>query len=211
MVNGKMPINPGRDSYSAASHQANPSSFRSAPPSSQHFFSASRTGTGASAQGSALNGSANNRQSFGGSHNGDRTLSQSASSTHSSGSPGVSSSRPGWHSFSPPSGATRPSQGFAANQRSTPNNYSSHPTFNLPQRQPYNNGWAASNAYRPPASAPRSGTSNSYPSYSRPPLNMRQPVVTPRGGSGTHPSYSAPHGGGGYSGGHSGGGHGGRR
>jgi hypothetical protein len=207
MVNGKMPMSPGRDSYSAASHAANPSSFRNAPSSSQHFFSAPRTGTGANAQRSAWGGSsANNRQSFGGGYNGDRTPSQSAGSTHSSGSATAPSSRPGWHTFSPPSGATRPSQGFAASQRSTPNNYSSRPTYNLPQRQPYNNGWS-SNAYRPPASAPRSGTSNSYPSYSRPPLNMRQPVVTPRGGSGTHPSYSAPHGGGG----HSGGGHGGRR
>jgi Family of unknown function (DUF6600)/FecR protein len=210
MVNGKMPINPGRDSFSAASHAANPSSFRNAPSASQHFFSVPRTGTGANAQASALGGSANNRESFGSSRTSDRTPSQSVGSTHSSGSATVPSSRPGWHTFSPPSGAARPSQGFAANQRSIPNNYSSHPTFNLPQRQPYNNGSSPPNAYRPPASAPRPGNSNSYPLYSRPPLNMRQPVVTPRGGSGAHPSYSAPHGGG-YGGGHSGGGHGGRR
>jgi hypothetical protein len=208
LVSGKMPINPGRYSFSAASHAANPSSFRNAPPASQHFFSnTSRTGANTRAQ------------SFGTSYGGSigRTPSASASSTRGNGSASVEATRPGWHSFTPPSGANHPSQGFGANERSMPNTYSSRPTFSLPQRQPqsgrYNGGWAASNAYRPPASAPRSGYSNSYPSYSRPPLNMRQPVVTPRGGSGTRPSYSPPHGGGGSSGGgHPSGGHsGGRR
>ena len=206
LVSGKMPINPGRDSFSAASHAANPASFHNAPPASQHFFtSASRTGA-ASAHAQSL--STNRGGSFG------RTTAPSVSSTRGSGSAPAEASRPGWHSFTPPSGTNHPSQGFGANERSTPNAYSSRSPVTLSQRQPqgqYNGGWSPSNPYRPPASVSRPGYSNSYPSYSRPPLNMRQPVVTPRGGSGTHPSYGTPHSAGGSSGGHSSGGHGGGR
>jgi len=207
VVSGRMPINPGRDSFSAASHPANPSSFRNAPSASQHFFtSASRTGASTNSH----------LPSSGTSHGGSvaRTPSSSFGSTRANGSASIQSNRQGWHTFTPPSGTNHPSQGFGANERSTPNNDSSRSSFGLSQRQPqggsYNGGWSPSNAYRPPASAPRPGYSNSYPSYSRPPLNMRQPVVTPRGGPGAHPSYSAPHGGGGdghASGGHSGGRH----
>jgi hypothetical protein len=49
----------------------------------------------------------------------------------------------------------------------------------------------------PPTSSSREGSSNSYNSYSRPPLNMRQPIVTPRGGSNTYgsrPGGSNPYG-----------------
>jgi hypothetical protein len=207
MVSGKMPINPGRDSFSAASHAPNPASFHNAPPASQHFFtSASRTAAAST-----------HTQSLSTSHGGPfgRTTSPSVSSTRGSGSAPVEASRPGWHSFTPPSGTNHPSQGFGANGRSTPNTYSSRSPFSLSQRQPQgqsNGGWSPSSPYRPPASVSRPGYSNSYPSYSRPPLNMRQPVVTPRGGSGARPSYSTPRSAGSSSGGHSSGGHsGGRR
>ncbi len=218
LVSGKMPLSPGRDSYSAASHAANPSSFRDAPSASQHFFSnTSRAGTTMNAQGSRSAGFANGTarvQSLGANRSGTSTPSPSVGSTRGNGSASVESSRPGWRSFTPPSGANRPSQGFGANQRSLPNNYSPRSTYSLPERQPQGRqygGSPPSHAYRPPASAPRPGYSNSYPSYSRPPLNMRQPVVTPRGGSGSRPSYSAPHNGGNAGGGHSGGSHGGGR
>jgi uncharacterized protein DUF6600/FecR-like protein len=61
-------------------------------------------------------------------------------------------------------------------------------------------------SYSQPAEPPRQiqnnsrGNSGSY-GYSRPPLNMQQPVVTPRGGGSYSPPRSAPSGGGGYSGG----------
>ena len=214
MVSGKMPISPGRESFSAAGHAANPASFRNAPPASQHFFSnTSRTSASMNAQGSRSVSSQNNTAhapAFGVNRSGnspDREPSPSVGSTRGNGSASVESGRPGWHSFTPPSSANRPSQ---ANERSTPNNYSPRSTFSVPQRQPQggsNNGWSPSNVYRPPASASRPGYSNSYPSSSRPPLNMRQPVVTPRAGNSSRPNYNAPHSGGSHGGsGHSGGG-----
>ncbi len=193
MVSGKMPFSPSRESYSAAGHPANPASFRNAPSASQHFFSSAARGAGFNARGSRSFASPNNtaraESGFGANRN--------AGSARANGSASVQSSRPGWHTFSPPN---RPSDGFGANERSN----SSRSTFGSFGRQPQSEA-----GYRPPASAPRSGYSNSY---SRPPLNMRQPVVTRRGGSGhgdsrynaprsfsapRAPSYSAPRGGGG--------------
>jgi FecR protein len=195
MISGRMPINPGRGSFSAAGHAASPASYRNAPSASQHFFTSASRGSAAfnarnTAHAQSGFSAARNSGAF------NRTPSQSFGS-RANGSASVQSSRPGWHTFTPPSSANR-SQGFGSNERS--NSYNSY----RPQ----------SNGYRSPASAPRSGYSNSYHSYSRPQLNMRQPVVTPRGGyryGGSRPSYSAPRGssnGGGRSrNGHSGGDH----
>jgi len=266
MVSGKMPISPSRDSYSPTGRSANPSSFRNAPPASQHFFSSATRGNFAtSAQGNRSLGSPNNTA---------RVTNSPRANTSAS----VQSNRPGWQAFTPPQsgGGNRPSQGLSANDRSVPNE-SGRSTFTQPSRpssggpssngtqgsqaenrdswqhftpsarqpqaQEYGRGYSQhgqpqSSGFQPPTSSSRSGSSNSY-SYARPPLNMRQPIVTPRGGSGGYynasrggynaprpsysaprPSYSAPRGGGGShgggggghsSGGHSGGGHGGGR
>jgi len=245
MVSGRVPFSPSRESYSAAGHAANPSSYRNAPATSQRFFtSRSHAGVGLNAQGYRSFGAPNNTArvapSFGASRNSGAfsrtTPSPSLGSARSNRPAPVQSTRPGWHAFTPPSGPNRSSQDFSSSARSDAHN-SPRSGFGYAQRQPqtdqqYNRSWgqrqpqteqqfnrgrSQPNEYRPPASAPRSGYSNSYPSYSRPPLNMRQPVVTPRGGyggaysGGSRPSYSAPHGGGGYSSGGShpsgGGGH----
>jgi FecR protein len=223
MVSGRMPISASRDSYSASGRAANPASYRNAPSSSQHFFSAAGH-MGAASNGFAgrsMNNNVGGRESFGANANRNRG-SFGGSANQNRGA--ITSSRPGWHTFTPPqSGANRGAEtrGFSASQ-------GSDRRFSQPNR-----------SYNSPNTASRGGSSNSYShSYSRPQLNMRQPIVTPRGGannsygrggygqprgsySAPRGNYSAPRGGGssaprgggggshGGGGGHSGGGHGG--
>ena len=257
MVSGKMPLGPSRESYSPTNRAANPGAFRGAPPSTQRFFTGNvRSNTGLNAQGNrsfnAPNSSPGGPQGFGDNRGGtfNRGPSQPTNSARASNSAPITSSRPGWHTFTPPqsSGGNRPSQGFSGNSHSTfegssrpsyqrgqvDNRGSSQQGYNAAPRpsQPQDSGRGFSqpnqnqqyHEFRPPTSSSRSGSSNSY-QYSRPPLNMRQPIVTPRGGSGGYnsrgnsaprPSYSAPRGGGngggnyhGGGGGHSNGGSGG--
>jgi hypothetical protein len=103
----------------------------------------------------------------------------------------IESSRPGWHTFTPPPSGqqTQPNGGRAvqgpAAAQSRPN--ISQPS--QPQRQYPSNPRGNANS-----------TSNN--GYNRPTLDMRQPVVTPRGG-GSNPTPSGR----GYSGGNNGGGY----
>jgi len=178
MVSGKMPISPSRESYSPTGRAASASSYRNAPSASQHFFTGNnRTSAGFGSRPSgAINNTARVQSGFGG-NRGNGSFARSPSSTfesargNSSGS--VQSSRPGWHSFTPPQGGT--------NSRSVTNNG-------------YSRSNEGNSGFRSSASAPRSGYSSSpyNNSYSRPPLNMRQPIVTPRGGSGGY--YNSPRG-----------------
>jgi len=175
MMTGKMPVTPSRESFSPSGRAASQSAIRSAGSSSQHFFSGgSRTnGATAGATGSRSfgNSSALRSQSGLGSNNGS-----TAQSNHQ-----------GWQHFSSPqSGATNHSgPGFGANNSASVNN-SSRGTSSESQTE--NRGsWQH---FTPPASSSRGGSSNSYNSYSRPPLNMRQPIVTPRSGSNTNGSRS---------------------
>jgi len=246
MVSGKMPISPSRESFSPSGRAANPASFRSAPAASQRFFSAAgRTNTAsngfASRSSANINNTARGQSGFGG-------------NTNRNANPGaVASSRPGWHPFTPPpnggANAQRgPQQSFqrarGGSQGANPGAQSADrggwqhftPSARQPQPQQSSSGFAQSGqsqrSFSSPSSASRRGLSNSYPSYSRPQLNMRQPIVTPRGGGsygngsyGRGPSaprggsnaprgnYSAPRSGGGSTPRGGGGGHsnGGRR
>jgi len=239
MVSGKMPFSPSKESFSPSGRSANPSAYHNAPSNSQHFFSSgARTNAGFNA-----NGAARGQSGIGAGHNGgsfERPSSGTANSIHSNASGSVQSSRPGWHTFTPPqSGANRSGQGIDANNRATLNN-SGRGSFAPSTRQPssgtseslrtgqsgnsgswqhftpqaqsqesnrgFAQGYGSQHEFRPPTSASRGGYSNSY----RPPLNMRQPIVTPRGGGygsagrgGGSFGYSAPRGGGGYSAPHS--------
>jgi len=121
-------------------------------------------------------------------------------------------SRTGWRAFTPPpsAGANRQAQSFGTGNRAAPNS-PARGTFSSPTGQPSRNagappenrsnwrqfnppsrasqpqgssrGYAPPSAsqreFQPPAPPSRGGYSNSAP---RPPLNMRQPIVTPRGG-----------------------------
>jgi len=237
MVSGKMPISPSRESYSPTGRTANPSSFRNAPLSSQHFFSSPARGNSAmSAQGNRSFSAPNNaaRAQSGSSANQNssfnRGQSEQLNSSRPNGSSSIQSNRPGWSTFTPPSNAQSSrssSQGSVSNgnQGGQNANRDSWQRFTPPARQSqpqdYGRGYSQqsqtqSRGFQPPTSSSRYGSSNSS-SYSRPPLNMRQPIVTPRGGSGgsynaprptynaPRPSYSAPRGGN-SGGGHSGGG-----
>jgi hypothetical protein len=140
--------------------------------------------------------------------------SQNVSATRGNTSASVQSSRPAWKTFTPPqsTGANR-SQGFDANNHATPNNDSARGTFAPESRQPsqatssgaFHGGQAENRSswqhFTPPTSASRGSTSNSYSRHS---LNMRQPIVTSRGGANGYnaPRSSSPYGqsrGGGYS------------
>jgi FecR protein len=211
MVSGRMPISPSRESFSASGRAANPASYRNAPSSSQHFFSAagrpgaaSNAFAGRSGNGSARGNSFSGRESFGA--NANRNSSFRGGSTNENRG-AVTSSRPGWHTFTPPqSGANRgaDSRGFSGSNRGEAN------------RGSYDRGgsYGSNRSFNSPDTASRGGYSNSYShSYSRPQLNMRQPIVTPRGGYGNNSygrggyggysqprgAYSAPRGNGGYS------------
>jgi hypothetical protein len=112
--------------------------------------------------------------------------------------------------FTPPSrpSTQTPASTFERGQTGNNNSWQHFtPRAQQPQRQELNRGFSQPTQSQPrqfqPPSSSRSGSSNSY-NNSRPPLNMRQPVVTPRGGSGGYynaprGSYNQPRGGSGYS------------
>ncbi len=221
LMTGKMPVSPARESFSPSGRSANPASFRSAPSASQHFFNGgARANAGISSRQSSSFANTRAESSFGAGRNAS-----------------VQSSRPGWRTFSPPSGGSntrapavnsargnfgqsesrgsnqsRPSLGAENQNRGSWQHFTPPPGQSQAQGQAYGRGYAQPNG------SSRGAYSNSD---SRPPLNMRQPIVTPRasesrggysGGrvysaprpsySAPRPSYSAPRGGypgGGYS------------
>jgi uncharacterized membrane protein YgcG len=250
MVSGKMPISPTKASYSATNRAASPSTIHNAASSSQHFYSAPRTNSSASAQNARSSGTNaiqrgvadSTRSTQPTANNGRSTTSatQPRNSTPTAnenrGSAPTSTARDGWHTFTPPSTATnrnapstQPSGHGATTSQPNRNVYGSAGTSQRPyqpsvsQRQPQ--GPAAQRQYpqqqaqrpyqpqqtqrpyQPPASASRGG----YPGVaSRPPLNMRQPIVTPRNNGSYGSSASRGGSNGGSSGGNRGGGsHGG--
>lgn len=254
MVSGKMPVTPSRESFSPSGHAANPSAFRSAPPSSQRFFSpASRTNAGTNATASRpfanMNNASREQPGFGANRNSNSferpsspTPAQPMNANGANMRGPVQSTRPGWHTFTPPQSgsvnrsaqgfggsrampnatnretfANRPNQSsFGAVSNSQAGNQGAWQHFTPPahQSQPQESGRGFAQAgasqqheFQPPAQTAR-GNYSSPNSYDRPPLNMRQPIVRPRGGSSgygaSQGSYSQPRGGysaprGGYS------------
>jgi hypothetical protein len=191
MMSGRMPITPSRQSYSPTGRAADPSAFHNMPSSSQRFFSSNHGFTGGNAGSRA-------QTPFAGDRNGMRGNSAA----------GSQSARPGFRTFTPPSNANRStgaSQGFNGN-RGAENRGA---TENRPANNGAANGWQR---FTPPSRESQpNGSNRSYQSpqtsrgpsnsYSRPTLNMRQPIVTPRGGSSNGNSaprgnynYSAPRG-----------------
>ena len=139
--------------------------------------------------------------------------------------------RPGWRTFTPPAHPSQPTQ--PANrvnpnsQEQTPRAQdrpnSSQPSAPSSEGGRNTDGRVQQPQYRPnnsqPPETPRQyqsnprsnyGNSGNY-GYSRPPLNMHQPIVTPRANSSSGSMSSPRGGGGGYRGGNSGGGYSGGR
>ena len=265
MVSGKMPVNPGRGSYSASSREASPSTIRNTASNSQRFYSPSRNSDG-TAQPSRGYGSTSNQRnnSYPGYSNSTRSAQPNVNAGNRGGTSNATS-RPGWHTFTPPSssGANRATPSGPSNNRGATGNPGSRSgygapntttrTYQPPNSQPNMRGPTTSNPgnrggygapnsasrpYQPPNSQPNmrgpttsnpgnrggfgapNGGSRQYQSPnaasrggypgggSRPPLNMRQPIVTPRTGGGGY-GGSRGNSGGGYRGGGGGGSHGG--
>jgi hypothetical protein len=190
MMGGKMPVTPSRESFSPSGRGAGASSMHAGNAGSQHFVNSS--GRFNSTAGARSSGASGTRSFGGGSVNeGARGGQSGVAGNHNlNSSSSVQSNRSGWQKFTPPSGSNnRTGSGFGADNRSTPNN-SGRGTFgssgSASGNESVNRGsWQH---YSPPTSTSRGGSSNSYNSYSRPSLNMRQPIVTPRGGSNSNTS-----------------------
>ena len=237
LMTGKMPVSPARESFSPSGRAANPASFRNAPPNSQRFFSGSAARTNAGMNGRQSSSFANARggSSFGAGRNPGSVQRQSSEAPARNGfqnrggfqnsdranvSGTVQSGRPGWRTFTPPSGGSNthtpavnsargnfaqpesrgPSQGRPSPGAETQNR-GSWQHFTPPskaQGQGYNRGYSEPNGsgrgYQGQERSSRGGYANSN---SRPPLNMGQPVVRPRpsdnrGGYSGGRVYNAP-------------------
>jgi FecR protein len=206
MMTGNMPVVPTRASLSASGRAAAPSTIHST--ASDHFAGTPTTAHTESFQ----QQTAHLQQSMQQSHFSPVTAGRSTGSTatESRGTPSTGASansskpatgsepnRGGWKTFTPPSHSSE-SAGRSENSLGTSN------------RGESGSYW---NRTTPSSSYPR-GSSSGYGGYSRPQLNMRQPIVQPRssdgyGGYRGSPSYGGTRGGytGGYSGGYSGGSH----
>jgi hypothetical protein len=195
MMGGKMPVTPSRESFSPSGRNAGASSMHAGTAGSQRFFNSSGHFNGPNNSSVARSAGGNGGRGFGGNNGGfnsgargDSNFGGNRNSSNSSSS--VQSNRGGWQKFSPPSGSNgRSGSGFGADNRSTPNN-SGRGSFGSSGSASGNEsvnrgGWQH---YSPNTSSSRSGSSNSSNSYSRPSLNMRQPIVTPRGGSNSNNS-----------------------
>ncbi|MGB6432296.1 MAG: DUF6600 domain-containing protein [Candidatus Acidiferrales bacterium] len=247
MMTGRMPVAPTRGSLSASGRAANPSTI-SARANDEHFYSVRQT---AAVSRSFDQTSATERQNiqenarYG--TNNEAARGDAQSSYSRSGDSRAATGGEGWHRFGD-SGSAGGQRG-SANSNDERGNHNSTPSYRPSEGNGYpgggNRGTADTagrgNGYQQfaPSSRPESRTdsrgnysrpSNTSPSY-RPPLNMRQPIVSrpnnsyggsygrgsyggsSRGGysapSGGGRGYSAPSGGGGSRGGGGGGSRGG--
>jgi hypothetical protein len=215
MVSGKMPVGPGRGSYSASTREANPSTVRSATSSSQHFYSAPRNtsrtataqpsrppGAGATAS-NPRNGYSNSTRSAQPYNNGNRAAQPNTQTQAGNRGAPSAGGRPGWRTFSPPTSSS-------ANRQAPNAPIGGRGPMGYPNGR---GGYGAPNGAPRPYQAPNSAARGGYPgSAGRPPLNMRRPIVTPRnggsyGGASRGGSSGSRGGGGGSHGGGGGGSH----
>ena len=195
---GRVPMTPSRESFSASGRAAAPSTTRNLS-SNQHFFSA-RGNTMASGRGQsgsfANRGEGiGNRQSNGFERSGGQNnAGQSRSTASNSGREGGSNG--GWQKFTPmaPRAESRAPESSGRSSMGGAENRGAYGSSGSRGYSPESRGYSPqSRGYSPEGRGYGGG-------YSRPPLNMRQPIVTPRsyGGGGS------PYGGrGSYGGGHS--------
>ncbi len=203
---GRLPVSPSRESFSASGRPAAASTTRNVS-QNQHFFSSSRGATAASD--SRLTGSrremarpgntSTNARNNSGPERGSETRGSSNSNSASRPSGSTSaresgSSNGGWQKFSPMAPRSSAESGRTESGRT---GESMGSTGN---RGSYGSA-------RGSGSEGRGYGSGGYGGYSRPPLNMRQPIVMPRSNGGAYGGgRSAPGYGGGRSapsGGHS--------
>jgi len=186
MMTGANPVSPSRESFRPSDRQVSSSAIPNRSANNQRFFSGSRQGASASAGSSRGGGPTSTLQMARPNQGNAQTQRGFTPPSLQQGRP-AQSANPGWHSFgsSPresqpnPGGRTFEMQG-GSQPRFNENNQPARPSYSQPQAeqprqyQNYSRGNPGNNG------------------YSRPPLNMQQPIVTPRGRSYSAPAYSAP-------------------
>jgi len=168
LVSGKMPVNPGRGSYSATNRVASPTTIRNTTSNSQHFYSPSRNNnSGGAAQSSRGFGATSNQRNNGYSGYSNSTRSAQPNMNGNRGSqPGTegrtsnpamganrgnapsSTARPGWHTFTPPSssGANRTAPNAPSNNRGSTGNPGNRGGYGAPN--------TTTRTHQPPNSQP---------------------------------------------------------
>jgi len=189
MMTGANPVSPSRESFRATDRQASAASIPSRANGNQRFFSSSASvhqNTSFQAERGSSNfnrggnpagvsGPSNREQAGARSFVPTNSANVNRGSASSQTPQSVQSARPGWHTFTPPSGQQMQSSGgrsFEGQTGAQPR--SSYSQQSESSRQYQNNS--------------RGNFSGNASGYSRPTLDMRQPVVTPRSGG----SYPAP-------------------
>jgi hypothetical protein len=219
---GRLPVTPSRESFSASGRAAAASTTRNVS-ANQHFFSTHGTtvsgsnrsmgtsmgtmsaGTNHTAERSSV-GSERGSEIRSNSNSGSRpsTSSASQSTSHSTGSNG------GWQKFTPMPARSSSEAGRAEAGRSGSSGYEAGRGGESMARGggPEERGSYGSRSSTPEGRGYSSG-SRGYSGSARPPLNMRQPIVTPRSYGGSPyggrsvPSYGGSHSAPSYGGGHS--------
>jgi hypothetical protein len=202
MMTGANPVSPSRESYRASDRQPNPSSIPNRGVTNQRFFNGNARANGSF---SGNNGGGNSNRGGNFSNNaGQQNAGRSGSAgfdqsntgrvnrgPESSQNPGqrgytqapsqqqsqpIQSSRPGWRTFTPPSGQQGQYNGGRGFENQNGGRGSSN--YSRPSESPrqYQN---PGNSNSGNSKNPR-GNSGGYGS-NRPTLSMQQPVVTPRG------------------------------
>jgi FecR protein len=216
MMTGANPVTPSRQSFQSTDRQANPRSIPSRPLNNQRFFNSNNvrvTGPAQAAGGNrgpsaTPNPAQSNTRGFAPGNPGNVNRGPSSSEPRQP----VQSSRPGWRTFTPPSGSPPANRQMQSNSGRTFEGQSgSQVRPNVPTNPGRTFEQQGSPQMRPspsqPAQPPRqnqnqNGPRGNFGGYgsNRPTLDMHQPVVTPRGGG-------APPARGGFSGNNGGGYH----
>lgn len=191
---GRMPVRPGRGSYSPVNRAANPASYRHAPSNTQRFFTASRGNFGRNNTLAARGGFNSNRPtstsrpaSGFNANRGAGSFNRPSSGVNARTNVGVrspiTSSRPGWHTFTPPVSARgNQPRGF------TPNGGTNR-GFNNPNRGVNNNGNGGFNNPNRGFSNPNRGTNAPNRGFNNPNRGTNAPN---RGFSNPNRGTSAP-------------------
>lgn len=188
---GRMPVTPGRGSYSPVNRAANPGSYRHAPSNTQHFFTASRGNFGGNAV--AARGGFNSNRPVNTSRPGtgftvnrgagsfNRPSSGLNSRTNAGARGPITSSRPGWRAFTPPVSARgNQPRGFTPNSGANRgfNNGNANRGFNNPNRGTNTPNGGFNNPNRG-TNAPNRGFNNPNRGFSNP----NRPVNPPARGN----------------------------
>jgi hypothetical protein len=163
MITGSHPVAPSQESFHSTDRQVSAGAIPRPATSNQRFFS-STARQGSTGQAGGAQGGFNR-----GVQGSSGQSSQSGQSSWRSFGSSTHSSQPGTYGRS-----------YSGSSGASPRSNYSQPSYSQP-----------SEGARQPQSYSRGSSGSSY-GYSRPPLNMQQPVVTPRAGGSYPGSYSAP-------------------